>query len=155
MSMRNHALADRAQRGIGVIGALVVLVFLSALAAAVVRLNFSEQITSGQDLASARAAQAASSGIEWGLYQALKGSWTTCSGVSQTLDLRADLGVRVTVSCSSTTFSEGEVSEGVPQTVRLYTLDAVACNGASTCPDNSRVGSPGYVERKRTVQLSN
>lgn len=147
--------APRRHRGLGIIGALVVLVFLAALAAAVVRLNFAEQLTSGQDLASARAAQAASSGIEWGLYQAIKGSWTTCSNAAQTLDLRADFGVRVTVTCNSTTYSEGEVAEGVPQTVRLYTLDAVACNGAATCPDNARVGHPGYVEKKRTVQFTN
>jgi MSHA biogenesis protein MshP len=143
------------QRGLGVIGALVVLVFLAALAAAVVRLNFAEQVTSGQDLSASRAAQAAGSGIEWGLYQAIKSSWTTCSNASQTLDLRADFGVWVTVSCNSTTYSEGEVSEGVPQTVRLYTLESVACNGVSACPDNTRVGSPGYVEKKRTVQLTN
>jgi MSHA biogenesis protein MshP len=155
MNMPRRLHPAPATQGLGMIGALVVLVFLAALAAAVVRLNFSEQITSGQDLASSRAAQAASSGIEWGLYQALKGSWTSCSNASQTLDLRADFGVRVTVSCNSMTYNEGEVAEGSPQTVRLFTLDAVACNGAAACPDNTRVGFPGYVEKKRTVQLTN
>ena len=120
MSAPRHLRRARSLRGLGIIGALVVLVFLAALAAAVVRLNFAEQVTSGQDLASSRAAQAASSGMEWGLYQAIKGSWTSCSNASQTLDLRTDFGVWVTVTCNSTTYNEGEVSEGSPQTVRLF-----------------------------------
>jgi MSHA biogenesis protein MshP len=155
MTLLRPVTADRGQRGLGVLGALVVLVFLAGLAAAVVRLNFSVQVASGQDLSSSRASQAANSGIEWGLYQVLKGSWSACSATSQTLDLRSDFGVWVTVSCNATIYSEGESAEGSPQTVRLYTLDAVACNGVSACPDNSRVGAPGYVERQRSVQLVN
>lgn len=145
---------DHLQSGFGVLSALVVLVLLAALAAAVVRMGFSQSVGSAQGVASARAAQAASTGIEWGLYQAFKGNWTTCAsaGTSATLDLQADMGVRVTVTCSSTTYTEGNSSEGTPRTVRVYQIDAVACNGVSTCPDNSRVGQAGYVERKRSAQ---
>ncbi len=147
--------AAPSQRGLGVIAAMVVLVFLATLSAAIVRLNFTEQVTSGQDLSVSRAAQAASTGIEYGLYQALKGSWTTCSATTQTIDLSTDFGMKVTVTCNSSLYNEGESAEGTAQTVRLYSLDAVACNAPTSCPDNTRAGNTGYVERKRSVQFTN
>jgi MSHA biogenesis protein MshP len=139
------------QRGLGVIAAIVVLVILASLAAAIVRFGAVAQSTSAQAVLAARASQAARAGTEWGLYQAFKGSWTTCSGASQTLDLGTDLGFRVTVSCDSRSFNEGETAPGTARTVRLYTIDAVACN-STTCPDNTRATTPGYVERRRQVQ---
>jgi MSHA biogenesis protein MshP len=142
------------QRGLGAIAAIMVLVLLAALAAAVVRLSTAQQIGVAQEVGAARASQAARAGIEWGLYQAFKGSWTTCAGASQTLDLSTDLGMRVTVSCSSTLYNEGESTPGVPQTVRIYTLDAVACNSTSACPDASRATGPAYVERRLQIQAS-
>ena len=148
----------RPARGLGVIAALIVLVLLSTLAAAMVRLTWTQQTTSAQDIDSARAFQGAYAGTQWGMYQALKGTWTTCAGATQTLDLRSSLNVRVTVTCNSDLYNEGETSAGTgtPQTVRLYTITAVACNGsASTCPDNASVTRPGYVERMRVVKVSN
>lgn len=146
--------AQQGSRGFGALTALVVLVLLAALAAAVIRLGFSEQVGSAQELNAARATQAARAGIEWGLYQAFKGSWTTCAGASQTLDLSSDLGMRVTVSCSSNQYNEGESSPGVPQTVRVFTIDAVACNSTSSCPDASRAAGAVYVERRMQIHAS-
>ena len=142
------------QRGFGAIMAIVVLVVLAVLAAAVVRFGGVAQATIAQNLLSAHATQAALAGTEWGLYQAFKGSWITCSGVSQTLDLRASTGFRVTVACDSRTFNEGESAPGTPNVVRIYTIDAVACSSTS-CPDNSAATSANYVERRRQVQASN
>ena len=140
--------------GFGSIAILVVLVMLAALAAAIVRLSSSAQASSALDTLGTRADQAARAGVEWGLYQALKGSWTTCSASSQTLDLRTDIGMMVTVTCSSTTYNEGETSPGVPKVLRIYTIDAIGCN-SSTCPDNARAVQSGYVERRRQVQATN
>jgi MSHA biogenesis protein MshP len=142
-----------------VIAALVVLVLLSTLAAAVVRLTWTQQTTLAQDIDSARAFQAAYAGTQWGMHQALKGSWTTCAGATQTLDLRSSMGVRVTVSCTSDQYNEGEALDGsgipVTQVVRLYTITAVACNGSAvTCPDNASVTRPNYVERMRVAKVS-
>ncbi|MGM9489199.1 MSHA biogenesis protein MshP [Ideonella sp. YS5] len=142
------------QRGFGAIAIVLMLVLLAAIAAAVVRLANAQQIGSAQEQNAARAAQAARAGIEWGLYQAFKGSWTSCAGASQTLDLSADLGMRATVSCSSSLYNEGESAPGTPQTVRVYTVEAVACNGSGSCPDASRVSSPTYVERRLQIQAS-
>ena len=148
--MRTHATS---RRGFGSVAILVVLVMLAALAAAIVRLSATAQSSSALDTLSARADQAARAGTEWGLYQAFKGSWTSCAGASQTLDLRTDMGMMVTVSCSSSTYSEGETSPGVAKTLRVYTIDATACNSTS-CPDNARATQKGYVERRRQVQAA-
>jgi MSHA biogenesis protein MshP len=144
----------RSQRGFGAIAIVMMLVLLAAIAAAVVRLATSQQIGSAQEQNAARAAQAARAGIEWGLYQAFQGSWKTCAGASQTLDLSADLGMRVAVSCNSALYNEGESAPGTPQTVRVYTVEAVACNGSGSCPDASRVSSAAYVERRLQIQAS-
>lgn len=143
---------SRASAGFGAIAAIFVLVVLASLAAAIVRLGQSTQTGSAQDILGARAWAAARAGTEWGLYQALKGSWTTCSGASQTLDLSADIGMRVTVRCSSNLYNEGENTIGAAQTLRVYTVNAVACNSTSACPDNTRAVQPGYIERRRQVQ---
>ena len=146
-------------RGLGAVAVIVVLVALAAMAAAVLRLSQQAQSTSTQDLMGARASAAARAGLEWGLYQAFKGSWTTCSNVSQTLDLSADAaGLRVTVSCDSRTFNEGESATGTPLVVRVFTLDAVACTSGSAttaCPDAAQAVTGAYVERRRQVQAVN
>jgi MSHA biogenesis protein MshP len=141
----------RAARGFGSIAILVVLVMLAALAAAIVRLGASAQTSSALDTLGTRADQAARAGVEWGLYQAFKGSWTACAGASQTLDLRPDMGMVVTVTCTSTTYNEGETSPGVAKVLRVYTIDAIGCN-STACPDNTRATQGNYVERRRQVQ---
>ncbi|HEX5355611.1 MAG TPA: MSHA biogenesis protein MshP [Aquabacterium sp.] len=150
--------AARAQRGLGMVAAIVVLVMMAVLAAAVTRLTWTQQISSAQDIMGARAFQAANAGTEWGMYQALKGSWmgTNCTG-SQTLDLTSSMGFKVTVTCTTqaTAYNEGQDSTGTNLTVRLYVIDAVACNGsAATCPDDANSAGMNYVERKRQSIIS-
>ena len=145
----------RRSQGLGMIAALVVLVLLASLAAAIVRLGWTQQTTLAQDIDSARASQTAHAGIQWGLYQVFKGSWSACASPTQTLDLRTQTGYMVTVTCAYTDYSEGESSEGVPQSVRLFTVEATACSTTSACPDASRVTSPHYVERRMRVQATN
>jgi len=143
------------QRGFGALLAIVVLVVLAALAAAIVRFGGVAQATTAQNLQSARVLQAALAGIEWGLYQAMKGSWAACSQASQTLDLGASTGFRVTVACDSRAFNEGESAPATPLVVRIYTIDAVACNSSTACPDAGAATAAGYVERREHVQASN
>jgi MSHA biogenesis protein MshP len=149
----------RQARGLGAVAVIMVLVVLASLAAAVVRLGQQSQSQSTQELQGAQARAAARAGLEWGLYQAFKGSWTSCSNASQTLDRSADgAGLRVTVRCSSDVYNEGESTPGVPIQVRVFTIEAVACastNAATACPDDTAVGRAGYVERKRQVVAVN
>ncbi len=146
--------AIKREGGFGAIMAIIVLVVLAALAAAILRFSAVAQSTSAHNLLSARALQAARAGNEWGLYQAFKGSWTACSGASQTLDLSASTGMRVTVSCDSHSFNEGESAPGTPRTVRIYSIDAVACSSTTSCPDNVGATGPHYIERRLQVQAS-
>lgn len=143
---------QRRTRGFGAVAAIVVVVILAALAAAVVRLGWTQQSTGTQDLLAARALQAADAGTEWGLYQALKNN--SCAATGTTLDLRGDTGFFVTVSCASDSYNEGEKTPGVPNVVKTYVINAVACNGGGSCPDNSAATRATYVERARQVSAT-
>lgn len=149
----------RHQAGFGAIAAIVILVILASLAAALVKFGYVAQLSSAQDTLTARATSAVRTGNEWGLYQALKGGWAACAGTVQTLDLSADTGFQVTVTCDSTSYNEGESAPGTPRTVRLYSIDAVACNmplaAEPKCPNNGAAASPTYVERRRQVTAAN
>lgn len=146
-------------RGLGAVAVILVLVVLAVIAAAVVRMGQQSQGQTAQGLQGARATAAARAGVEWGLYQAFKGSWTSCSNSSQTLDLGADGGgLRVTVTCNSQVYNEGESAPGTPATVRMFTIDAVACTSrtaTTACPDATAAVTQGYVERWRQVHATN
>ena len=156
------------QNGFGAIMAIVVLVILASLSAAMLNFSSTQTATYTQDVLSGRAWLAAKSGTEWGLYQALQpgGLWywnpatylpspAPCSAASpvpkaQTLDLSADTGFWVTVTCGMQTYNEGETSSGINQTA-VITIDAVACNSSAGCPDATKATTPNYVERRRRV----
>ncbi len=147
------------QQGFGAIAAIVILVILAALAAAIVSLGATQQMSSAQDVMSAKAWQAARAGNEWGLFRALStatpaDTWKTCSGLSETLDLSAQTGFHVTVFCDSWLYNEGESAPGTAQTVRIYRVTAIACPAAS-CTGTNDGTSPGYVERTRVVLATN
>ncbi|MBS1228575.1 MAG: biosis protein MshP [Proteobacteria bacterium] len=154
----------RRQSGFGAIAAIVVLVILALLSAAIVSISTTQQITSAQDVQSAKAWQAARAGNEWGLYKALKNeTWSaspadTCITAPRnaTLDLSAVTGFYVTVSCASWPYNEGETVPGTPSTLTVYQVKAVACPVAAGCPalDASAAGL-GYVERTRVVLATN
>ena len=162
------------QQGFGAIAAIVILVILAVLSAAIVSVGTTQQTGSAQDVMSARAWQAARAGNEWGLYQALKGSWKEgaasdlcpaggalgpgTAAPPQTLDLTADTGFNVTVTGECWRYNEGETVPGTVKTVLIYRIRAVACPLA-TCPaagaDLAAVAGVGYVERTRVVLATN
>lgn len=146
------------QRGFGAIAAIVILVILAALAGAIVSVGSTQQLTSAQDVMSAKAWQAARAGNEWGLFRALNNQDWLAAGTScdtaprtNTLDLRADSGFFVTVSCDSWQYNEGESTPGLAQTVRIYRIRAVACPAASCPASDASVAGAGYVERTRVI----
>jgi len=152
------------QQGLGMISAIVILVILASLGGAIVSLGSSQHMMSAQDVMAAKAWQASKAGNEWGLYFALKTqTWpsaaTTCdtasfgAPIAETLDLTADTGFHVKVSCESRQYNEGETAPGVAKTVRIYRITSVACN-AATCPA-ANASAAGYVERTRVVLATN
>lgn len=168
----NQQATINSQHGFGAIAAIVILVILALLAAAIVSISTTQQMTSAQDVMSARAWQTAKAGNEWGLYQALRttGAWTEGAAsdlcpaggalgqgvqVAQTLNLTANTGFQVTVTGSCWRYNEGETAPGVPQTVRMYRITAVACPAAACPVANATVAGAGYVERTRVVIATN
>jgi MSHA biogenesis protein MshP len=152
----------RRQRGFGAIAAIMVLVILAALAAAIVSLGTTQQASSALDVMSTRAWQAARAGNEYGLFRALStttpaDAWKTCAaaGDSTTLDLTADTGFHVTVTCSSWLYNEGEAAPGVAQPVRMFRIRAIACPVAAGCTGVNDGSGTYYVERTRTVIATN
>ena len=149
----------RGQRGFGVIAAIVVLVMLSALAAAIVAMSSTQGAVLAQDALSARAEQTAHAGTEWGLAQAVANAnvWggSSCnngseaSPVSATVDTSAINGFQATVTCWSYVYREGETSPGTARQVRVYQLTSIACP-AAPCPQaGAATAAVGYAERRR------
>jgi len=163
----NRQLKIGNQRGIGIVAAVLILLVLALLAAAMTTIGSTQQTTSAQDVMSARAWQAARAGNESGLFRALSTTtpadpWKTCgggAGLSQTINLTAETGFRVTVTCNSWLYSEGESAPGVPQPVMVYRITAVACTAVAataTCPaTDASVAGAGYMERRRVVIATN
>ena len=144
----------KGQQGFGAIVAIVILVILAVMAAAIISISTSQQVTSAQDLLSARVWQAARAGDEWGLYQSLKNS-SCIGGAGTTLDLSADTGAHVTVICDAWVYNEGETVPGTAKIVTVYRITATACTSAA-CPDSTAaVASAGYIERTRVVLATN
>lgn len=150
------------QRGFGLIAVIIVLVIMASMAAGLLTLGTTQQMTSAQDILSARALAAARTGTDIGLFKALSSTtpldpWKTCSNLSQTLDLSTTTGFRVTITCDSTNppYNEGESVPGTANVVRFYRIQATACNSSSACPDAIMATSPAYIERVRLVTATN
>lgn len=146
--------ARHRRRGFGVIAAMVVLVMMAVLSAAIVRVGMSQQVASTQSTNGAKMSGAAAAGVEYGLYQALQGTWTTCAGATYTNQMSLFNGwIRVT--CDSVVYNEGETTPGVPRTVRVFTITSTACSSPVSCPDNAAATQSGYVERVRQAVVVN
>lgn len=137
------------QRGFGAVMAIIVLVILAALAAAMTRFGSIQHMTSAQDVLSVRALAAARSGLEEGLYRALRNNECAATATWHR-DLTTDTGFVVSIRCTpSSEFHEGESTPGVPKKLTVYNITATACNmpTGGACPNATAVTSAGYVER--------
>ena len=102
------------QRGFSLFSAIFLLVMLSALGAAIVKVTSSSQIASALDIQGERAYQAARAGIEWGLYRQRREGSCPLLATSFALPAGTTLsGFTVTVKCtlSRRTFS-GTLTNG-------------------------------------------
>jgi len=140
--------ACRRQCGFAMVSAIFLLVVLAALGAFMVTFSGVQHITQAQDIQGSRAYWAARSGIEWGVYQAVKASPASCVASK---NLTGPGGVTVTVSCANDSWVEDTT------TVTFSTITSTACNmptAAGACPNPAAVGSIGYVERELRVLAS-
>jgi MSHA biogenesis protein MshP len=149
-------LVSRSQRGFLVIAAVFLIVVLAALVGYLMTVSTTSQAASAADFNSARAYQAARSGLEWGAFRILQGTGgagafeTQCASGSATprnLTFAGALsGFTATVSCTGGSLTEGAT------TVTAYRIVSVGCNEA-TCP-NTATTSATYVERQVTLSLT-
>jgi MSHA biogenesis protein MshP len=129
-------MSRNAQRGVSLIAAIFLLVVLGGLIAYLVKLSGLQQSAAAYDVQGARAYQAARSGIEWGIYRALRDG--VCAGGSFAPAGQFS-GFTVAVTCAATPYTEVDATAKT-----VYSITATACNRAA-CP--GAVG-PTYVERQ-------
>lgn len=159
----NPARAPRRQQGFLIIAAVFLLVVLAGLVAYLTSVSTTSQAASAADLNSARAYQAARTGAEWASYLLLEtaggaGSLKTdCEPGPTTKSLVPGstlAGFTVSVTCSSTTYTEGALTG--PTAVRVYSIVSNACNepDAGACPNNTTT-SATYVDRQVILTITN
>lgn len=138
--------------GFVLISAIFLLVVLVSLAAFLVNISTTQNVSSAQDLQGSRAYHAARAGIEWGLYQVLDpGNATVVAPGAPTWPnmpaCRPDTalsieGFAVALTCASSDYSEA----GANRSIRVYRIVATASSGAP--------GSAVYVERQVAATVS-
>lgn len=120
------------EHGFALVAALFLLVVLAALGAFIVRISTVQHQTVSLAIVSARAYQAARTGVEWGVYQALENG--SCGSSSLSLTEAGLAGFAVQVDCSQSDHVEGTAN------VAVYTIEAFAQTGS--------YGQPDYVSRR-------
>jgi MSHA biogenesis protein MshP len=133
----------RGQGGFLVIGAVFLLVVLAALVGYLMTVSTTSQAASAADFNSARAYQAARSGMEVAAFQVLRNGTCAGSSIAFTGNLA---GFTATITCTSNSINEGGAS------VTAYAITSTGCND-SACP-NSTTASPTYAERRVSLTLT-
>lgn len=129
-----------AQPGFTLITAIFLLVVVAGLAVYMTNIRVVQQTTAVYGLQGARAIQAARSGIEWGIAQAIVGG--SCVG-STTFTDAALAGFSVEVRCTQTVHTEGTAPAG---TINTYRLVAIASSGV--------YGSLDFAQRRLLATVS-
>ena len=134
------------QRGFSLVAAIFVVVVLAALGAFMVTINSLQHATSSSALQAARAFQAAQSGIEWGVHQALNGAACSAAPASTTtgpfaLTATGLDGFQLTVACTYTQYTERSDNYNV------YTIGSTATFGS--------FGNPDFASRSLVATVTN
>lgn len=135
--------------GFALMMAIFMIVTLAAIGVYLLTVSTGQLEATTQDEQSARANQAARTGIEWAAFQILRNGGN-CAAVSTTLNLQQGLsGFHATIGCTVTAEDEGENS-GV-NAINVYQITVTGCNNP-TCP----LATPGptYVERQLQLTLT-
>ena len=151
----------RRQRGFLIMAGVFLIVVVAAFIAYVATQSNVQQVTSTDDLESARALQAARAGIEWGAYTILQNNSdafvSSCKTGTSTKTLNSGNGFSGTALASFTTTltCTGSSTTEASTTLYIYRLVANACNDSGgTCPNSSNTGAT-YVDREVTATIVN
>jgi MSHA biogenesis protein MshP len=133
----------RRERGFSVVLMLALIVLVGGMLAYTVSLGTTMHASTAQEIGSARAAQAAQAGLEWGKLRVRQAAANCVAVTNLTMPL-ASGAMPVTVRCTSTAHNEGGTA------VSTYQFVVTACRPAAggACPNAA--GSSDYVERVAT-----
>lgn len=145
----------RRMTGVALVTAIFLLVVLAGLVVAVVSLSTTQQTSSARDVLGARAYLAARAGIEWALYNGLRGNLANTPDVNLNCPQPASaantfaMPAGTTLSTFSVTISCGTASSPG----KHFLIRSTACNGPGPngCPNLAP--GPDYVQRMVEVQL--
>jgi MSHA biogenesis protein MshP len=144
-------MSGRLQQGFSLVTAIFILVVLAMLMTYMLNLNVVQHSTVVLNVQGARAMQAARSGLEYGVYQALSGA--SCSPGSDTVETLAFASTEtalksfsVTVNCTASPHTEATT------TLIFYTITALAENAAYAMGADV---NPDYISRRLRVTVSN
>jgi MSHA biogenesis protein MshP len=139
MNKNLHRLKGK-QQGFSIVMAIFILVVLGLLGGYMARLSGVQQATSIFALQGARAYQAANGGLGWAIAKINAGGTCVEVNAQGTLSFPDLTGFSVSLSCTSTTYHEGNDSP------IIYQLSALSEFGA--------YGSADYVSRKLEVSIA-
>lgn len=129
------------QRGFAIVSAIFIIVALAALGAFIATVSSAQHVGSALDLEGARAYQAARSGTEWGVANALAG---VCAA---NVTIGPINGYAVTVNCPPPVSGDA-IETGLGA---IFVITATACNQPVAGPCPGAAGGANYVERRLTV----
>lgn len=134
------------EQGFVVISALVIVVMLAVFGVAMALMGSLQQRQTALDVDTARAYQAAKTGIDWSLYQIqTPAAPPACQNLS--FNAGGELSrFTITVQCTSTTVNDGN------QPLTVYSIQSNACNNPTggNCP-GSTSGSLSVERQLRVV----
>ncbi len=130
----------RPQRGFTLVAAIFLIVVVAAMAVYMVNIRVVQQTTLVYGLQGARAMQAARSGIEWGIHEALVLTPGCPAPSTFTVPAGASSNFAVTVACSESSHTEATT------TITTYQITAIARSGS--------FGSLDYVQRRMQATVS-
>jgi len=135
----------RGQQGFSVVLVLAIVVMMGGVLAYAATLTSTMHSSQAQEIAAARALQAARAGLEWGRYRIRIGALPNCAAATNLAMPLSSGNMPVTVRCTATVHLP---EAGTP--VTTYQLSATAClpAAAGSCPNAAGAGD--YVERQVT-----
>jgi MSHA biogenesis protein MshP len=128
------------ETGFSLLSAIFLLVVIAALGTFAVTLSTTQQQSTALDVMGSRAYHAARAGVEWGAYQVLQNGGA-CAATTTLPAMTGTLGdFSVTVTCTSTPYTEDDATKNV------YQLTSKATQGT--------VATANYVERVISVTIA-
>ena len=127
------------QHGFGLVAAMFVIIIIAAVIATMARLAVTQNATNSLAIQQARAYQAARAGLEWGIYETVTMTPSSCAP-SASFSATGFDGFTITVKCEGV--DAGLIAEE-NKAVMFYRMTATAEYG--------NAGSPDYAYRELTA----